>query len=280
VNVGWSNNTPGIWIRRNPSKDGSLVVDIEVDDSIVRIVKESKQRFHIPDFPVGAGTARRQRSSTTTEEWTHVNVGEGEGHFEMIHEVGLEAAIFQQGINEMQVASNTGITGNPELQNEINQENLKRLQLYVDQYNSVALEQATSPAEAESASQELEGWSELLDSIGRATARPSFRVNVHLILHTSDLCRQLSGVHSICCKSGKDRTGMGVTLEEARFLCDQMNVVGGRKACKIIRRFGVRRTNVELNTGQQKYAFNALQRSFLPKCYQPPGGTFGGSVAT
>ena len=73
---------------------------------------------------------------------------------------------------------------------------------------------------------------------------------------------------------------MGVTLEEARHLCDSMSVVGGRKACKVIRRFGGRRTNVLVNTGQTKYAFNQIQRSFLPDCYRPPGGTFGGNVVT
>ena len=139
-----------------------------------------------------------------------------------------------------------------------------------------------------------------MGSIENAVKR-RMKTNVHLILHTTDLCRQLSGVHCICCKvdtspnvgiqcacrsvvpsistmlavikrhgppphhcpptnpsqptahhtlyhyqSGKDRTSMGVTLEEARHLCDHMSVVGGRKACKTIRRFGGRRSNGEL----------------------------------
>ena len=45
---------------------------------------------------------------------------------------------------------------------------------------------------------------------------------------------------------------MAVTLDETRHLCNELRVVGGRKACKTIRRFGIRRKNVELNTGQQK----------------------------
>jgi len=280
VNVGWSNTSPGIWMRRSSANDGSLVVDIEVDDSVVRIVNETKRRFHLSDGSMDGSSYGRGHLAGISSKLSSLEVGEGDGNFELIHEVSLEAVIFQQGINEMQVASNTGITGNPELQNAINQENFARLTVFVNRYRQVALEQATSAAEMETTSRELEGWNELLDSIHRATARPSFRVNVHLILHTSDLCRQFSGAHCICCKSGKDRTSMGVTLEEARFLCDQMNVIGGRKACKIVRRFGVRRTNVEMNTGQQKYAFNTLQRSFLPKCYQPPGGTYGGNVST
>ena len=49
---------------------------------------------------------------------------------------------------------------------------------------------------------------------------------------------------------------------------------------QVRRRHGVRRDGVELNTGQRKFAFHDVQRMFLPKCFQPPPGTYGGAVAT
>ena len=104
--------------------------------------------------------------------------------------------------------------------------------------------------------------------------------NVRLVLDVADLCRMFTGGHCICCKSGKDRTSMAVTLEESRFLCGDLNVIGGRKACKIMRRFGTRRQNVLVNTDQTYFAFNFVQQKFLPACYRPPGGTFKNNVAT
>lgn len=40
---------------------------------------------------------------------------------------------------------------------------------------------------------------------------------------------------------------------------------------------GVRLKNCELNVGQSKYAFNALQVQALPQVLRPPTGTFGAS---
>eukprot|EP01052_Picozoa_sp_SAG31_P009879 SAG31_NODE_529_length_14420_cov_20.000140_12_plen_83_part_00 len=42
-----------------------------------------------------------------------------------------------------------------------------------------------------------------------------------------------------------------------------------------LRRHGVRRENVRLNTGTDRYAFNALQMNFLPEEYKPPAGSYG-----
>ncbi|KAH8083429.1 hypothetical protein JL720_8313 [Aureococcus anophagefferens] len=40
------------------------------------------------------------------------------------------------------------------------------------------------------------------------------------------------------------------------------------------------RTNLLLNTGQDKYAFNAVQVKSLPVCYRPPAGTYTGNALT
>ena len=40
--------------------------------------------------------------------------------------------------------------------------------------------------------------------------------------------------------------------------------------------FQVRRENVRLNTAKRTFAFNALQRQFLPHEYRPPAGSARG----
>ena len=42
--------------------------------------------------------------------------------------------------------------------------------------------------------------------------------NVEFFLCLEQLCRRLRGSRLTCCKSGKDRTGMSVTLEECSIL--------------------------------------------------------------
>jgi hypothetical protein len=46
----------------------------------------------------------------------------------------------------------------------------------------------------------------------------------------------------------------------------------------LMRRHGVRRVNAEKNIGLAKYAFNSMQKYFLPKELRPPKGTGGGGV--
>ena len=71
---------------------------------------------------------------------------------------------------------------------------------------------------------------------------------------------------------------MGVTLDQARCLAEEMNVPEGFEVCQLFRKHGVRRMNVFANTGQNKYAFNGIQSQLLPKCFRPPNGTNSGSV--
>ena len=77
---------------------------------------------------------------------------------------------------------------------------------------------------------------------------------------------------------GKDRTSMGVTFDQARYLADEEGLFQPFEACQIMRKHGVRRMNVYANTGQSKYAFNGIQSQMLPKCFRPPVGTHAGNV--
>ena len=71
-----------------------------------------------------------------------------------------------------------------------------------------------------------------------------------------------------------------MTLEQTRALSRDLRVFDERMLCKLLRAHGVRRRNLLLNTGQDKYAFNAVQVKSLPVCYRPPAGTYTGNALT
>ena len=71
---------------------------------------------------------------------------------------------------------------------------------------------------------------------------------------------------------------MGVTLEITRALVEDLGIVNGIETCQLLRSNGVRRMNVYANTGQDKFAFNNIQKMALPSCYRPPTGTHAGNV--
>ena len=120
---------------------------------------------------------------------------------------------------------------------------------------------------------------ELSNAIATHVSSP-FVKNVSVLLKSSAFCRRLCGTVGILCKSGKDRTSMGVSLEHVRYLCEKFPIEDGTEAVRLLRKYGVRRMNVYANTGQSKYSFNRFQCLMLPDCYRPPQNTFSGSVAT
>eukprot|EP00736_Rhodelphis_marinus_P010534 Rmarinus@m.11854 len=96
------------------------------------------------------------------------------------------------------------------------------------------------------------------------------------------LARVVNGGRLTSCKSAKDRTSMAVTLEFATTLKEWHNLRDSAfmPTMDMMRSRGVRRDNVEKNTGLRKYAFNVLQDKFLPKLFRPPRGTASGSNVT
>jgi len=85
----------------------------------------------------------------------------------------------------------------------------------------------------------------------------------------------------VSCKSAKDRTAMSVTWEQACSLYEKFGVSRQEMtlALRLMRLEGVRRRNVEKNTGQSHYAFNKLQRSMLPIELRPPISACGSSLS-
>ena len=109
--------------------------------------------------------------------------------------------------------------------------------------------------------------------------QPAEGKNVGLLEAAAQVARLVGGGRVIMCKSGKDRTSMGVTLEHGRILSTEHGL-GGEEAVfdavQTMRRRGVRRENVRLNTGKRLFAFNWLQQSMLPEAYRPPKGSAKG----
>ena len=208
----------------------------------------------------------------------------------------------------MQSLANISRSGDVLRQNDINMESLETLKLYLTHYKSAHkyfVDKTRKAAQAEgkditsgvspdlfvstgavfssrrrSSGQVLKTDRMLVEAreaIARSAASP-YEKNVNVLLATSKIAREIGGVVCILCKSGKDRTAMGVTLEQARYISEEAGVVDGFEACQLMRKHGVRRMNVYANTGQSCYAFNNIQSSLLPKCFRPPCGTNSGSV--
>ena len=70
---------------------------------------------------------------------------------------------------------------------------------------------------------------------------------------------------------------MSVTLEQAQLLSIYHNLPHSLvlETANQFRYEGVRRRNCLHNTGVELYAFNRLQRGYLPEEFRPPEGTFG-----
>uniref|UniRef100_A0A183C0F5 PH domain-containing protein n=1 Tax=Globodera pallida TaxID=36090 RepID=A0A183C0F5_GLOPA len=92
----------------------------------------------------------------------------------------------------------------------------------------------------------------------------------------------VGGVPVISCKSGKDRTSMGITLDEGRILRECCGVSNQQmaKMVECLRRNGVRRENCRKNAGKPFYSFSPFQLGFLPPPFRPPSGTFSNIVSS
>jgi len=108
-----------------------------------------------------------------------------------------------------------------------------------------------------------------------APARSS-QIQHGLLDAAGDAGRDAGGGAVIYCKSGKDRTGMGVTLRERQWVEKWWKREGteGKIDCErmvyVLRRFGTRIMICEKNVGKATYAFNALQAKFMPEDLKPP----------
>ena len=98
--------------------------------------------------------------------------------------------------------------------------------------------------------------------------------NVDLLMEVERMGLILGGMRVTFCKSGKDRTGMAVTLEQARQLGERfacgMSATRMLKDANLMRVHGCRLMVAEKNIGKPVYSINILQAQFLPEVFRPP----------
>jgi hypothetical protein len=95
-----------------------------------------------------------------------------------------------------------------------------------------------------------------------------------MLIEVERICSMIGGCRVTFCKSGKDRTGMAITLEQSRLLGEVFAT--GTSDERIIRDADVMRIHgtrimiAEKNIGKPVYSINLLQVKFLPLFYRPP----------
>ncbi len=98
--------------------------------------------------------------------------------------------------------------------------------------------------------------------------------NVDLLIEVERVCLILGGTRVTFCKSGKDRTGMAVTLEQSRQLGERFgtgtDINRILRDTNLMRVYGTRLAVAEKNIGRPVYAINLLQAKFLPLMFRPP----------
>lgn len=201
----------------------------------------------------------------------------------------MRCVLFTQGVNEKQSLVHAYKANSVKVQDRINRDNLEELKdLYAifrrlnhhesdhRSQSSSLRRRASSVGDLMPGRYSIQALDDLLAQIEHHICSSSnqFKKNVALLTDTSDFCRELGGSRVTCCKSGKDRTAMSVTLEQARICIAELKATHGSTLCASMRLYGVRRKNVFLNTKADKFAFNEVQRKMLPECYKPPAGTY------
>ncbi|CAG5098310.1 Oidioi.mRNA.OKI2018_I69.XSR.g15552.t1.cds [Oikopleura dioica] len=107
------------------------------------------------------------------------------------------------------------------------------------------------------------------------TMKKKKNVEIHRI--AAEITRSLKGGRIINCKSGKDRTGMAVTLEQARIIRSEISIDDAlyKHSLNEMRFHGLRRDNCKKNQDKYLYAFQKVQLLTFPNEYVPPKGSYG-----
>ena len=171
------------------------------------------------------------------------------------------APLFVQGVNEKQSLGN--MTGKEDpLQDDINIESHKVLKKYMqDNFNEKDIQTG-------------------LNNLGKhfhKNAIKSFKDMDGMLLLTK-ITKELGGITGINCKSGKDRTGMVFCYLESRQALEVFQITKKatvEKATAYANKVqdnlasGISYDITGLNTGEDNgYAFNILQRQFLPEVFR------------
>lgn len=196
--------------------------------------------------------------------------------------ITVTSVLFTQGINEMQSLANMVGHSGVSIQNKINSTSFRSIVEYYNRFTSCGV--AVSETSVGSHPDEI-----LRNLRVSVEGESSSSKNTCILLHASDAVRSLNGGRVTYCKSGKDRTAMSATLEQARLLVQRKRHVleeiesGSateygpleevKSVANVMREFGVRMEIAKKNVGRYKYSFNTIQRKLLPEIYRPPVGT-------
>ncbi|CAF2334020.1 unnamed protein product [Rotaria sp. Silwood2] len=101
--------------------------------------------------------------------------------------------------------------------------------------------------------------------------------NVDIFPLAEKICRRAYGMRVTGCKSAKDRTSMGFTLEQGQLLVNNHNIDRHdlQDILNQFRRNGTSIENALANTGAKAYAFSYIQLRTFPEYYRAQPGTYG-----
>ncbi|GMT20191.1 hypothetical protein PFISCL1PPCAC_11488, partial [Pristionchus fissidentatus] len=157
------------------------------------------------------------------------------------------------------------------------------------QFGGVAAETATNQAAlsdlqnyANTRSPQSAAAQEALAELQVVVRNEPSRKNMLLYEWAMAAATALEGELVVSCKSGKDRTAMGVTLEQGRLMrqASGLNATQAAEVVDALRKSGARREVCRKNIDKAAYSFSAFQMHFLPKSFRPPSGTFAHGLST
>jgi len=176
---------------------------------------------------------------------------------------------FNVGINEHATLAYKLGLNDPQYKN--NSDNLRILGDYIRRYNKLQLYSTRTKSSRKETNVE-----DLLSILKNEVSR-KINKNVSILGLSQQICHQLEGIKFTSCKSGKDRTGMSVTLQQVNILSREYDLAESeyQKALDTMRSEGTRIENCRKNIGSRKFAFKTLQLATFPAQYKPPLGTYG-----
>lgn len=123
----------------------------------------------------------------------------------------------------------------------------------------------------------------MLATLGDAVKTSAGKMEHSVLDRAATATQRFGGGSTVFCKSGKDRTAMQVTFKQAQFVQRYVDRKAGAHQLEdtpisyeevvakstLMRKHGNRIPICEKNTGEPKFAFNPLQRKFMPEMLRP-----------
>ncbi|XP_050686414.1 inositol polyphosphate-4-phosphatase type I A-like isoform X1 [Eriocheir sinensis] len=187
----------------------------------------------------------------------------------------ITPVLFNIGINEEATLAEKLGTDGPQTRN--NQDSYERLSQYYHRFKKLPLPQESS-RRVPSMGSEVP-LVDLIDKLGQEVMSSRSK-NPAVLYLAAQCCRAMAGLRFTSCKSGKDRTGMSATLEQANILAAEYDLAETefQRALNCMRSEGTRLENCHKSTGSRRYAFSAINLTLFPKQYRPPSGTYGSNL--